>query len=845
MKNLLNSTLATGLIYTMFFSSCGSEKPKISTDLSNLKWKFQEKDSVKTFKAKVPGSIHMDLLANGEIPDPYYRNNEKDLQWIGEKDWVYTSSFTLSDEFLEKDNLELNFKGLDTYADVYLNDSLILKADNFFKEWTINAKSLIQKGENSLKIVFNSAVAYTKGEKEKNDFPIYDDYSFARKPAYHFGWDWGPIFVTAGIWKPIEVVAWDNARILNLQVVQEELSDEKAELSCVYEIESDKEIGVSIVTRCANTGKEVKESIMLSKGINKIHVPFIIDNPKRWWSNGLGEAYLYNLEGSLQAGNIQIDQVDERIGLRTVKLVQKPDAIGKSFYFELNGVPVFMKGANYIPQDMFLNRPTEKEYQTVIDNALAANMNMLRVWGGGFYENDIFYDLCDEKGLLVWQDFMFACSMYPGDKDYLKSVEDEAVQNVKRLRNHPSIALWCGNNENYIGWKDWGWSKKLSKKDSIKAWDDYKNLFDKLLPKVIEKYDADRFYWPSSPLKGWGYPVNTEGDVHYWGIWHAQEPFENFQREESIGRFMSEYGFQGTPEMSTINKFTLPEDHDINSEVMLAHQKHRIGYPVIDKYMKWYYNDPKDFEAYLYVSQVQQAFGMGIAFEAHRRAMPHCMGTLYWQINDCYPVTSWASVDYYGKWKALHYKTRDLYKEMLVSPFVKDDNLDIYIVSDNLKAIDASLEVTLYDLAGKVLNEEKIGVKVKPNTSAIYYSKTVKELLKNNSKQETVLVTKLFKGDELIASNNFFFVVPKDLKLSNANISITSREIDKGYELTFTSDVFAKGIFLSTDSGEGSFSDNFFDIIPGNDVKTIFTTNSVDLNIEKEVKIYSLIDSYK
>jgi beta-mannosidase len=830
---------------TQVFTGCQTSEKKIQHNLSGENWQFQQKDSTLKGKAQVPGSIHMDLLRNKMIPDPYYRDNEKDLQWIGEKEWIYTTVFDVPNEVLSKENIELVFYGLDTYAQVYLNDSLILAADNFFREWKVEAHSLLKKQGNEMKIVFQSPVDIDKVKKKESAIPLFDDYVYTRKPSYHFGWDWGPVFITAGIWKPIIIEAWNNAQFDNIQIVQKSMSDEKAELNLIYEIESDKDITVDLLVNCPTNSTQVKQSAQLTKGLNKIPIPFVINQPKKWWPNGLGEAFLYQLNTELIVGGDIIDEIEAKTGIRTIKLVQKPDEIGKSFYFEVNGIPVFSKGANYIPQDLFLNRPTTKDYEYVIDQAVAANMNMLRVWGGGFYENDIFYDLCDEKGLLVWQDFMFACSMYPGDEHFLENVKQEAIQNVKRLRNHPSIALWCGNNENYIGWKDWRWSERYSKEDSTQLWTDYQNLYEKLLPEVISEFDTDIDYWPSSPLFGWGYPVNTEGDVHYWGIWHAQEPFENFQKPEFIGRFMSEYGFQGCPEMSTVKKFTIPEDRDIKSKVMLAHQKHRIGYPVIDKYFNWYYQQPKDFEAYLYVSQVQQAFGMGIAFEAHRRAMPHCMGTLYWQINDCYPVTSWASIDSYGNWKALHYKARQLYQEFMVSPFIENDLLNIYIISDQLQDQNADLELKLYDFNGQVLKEENITIQIKANTSHIYYSEAVKSFLGKNAQEQVVLRAIVKTDKQVIAENDFFFVLSKDLKLQKGEIKIESKKTDKGFELKLNSSTFAKDVQLSTEDGAGFFTKNFFDIIPGIPVILELEIEKENFNPNSDIAIYSLRDSYK
>jgi beta-mannosidase len=840
-RNLL---LASVLILLTMFSACNPAKHKITVDISKGSWFFHQKDSDKILKAKVPGSVHMDLLRNGEIPDPYYRDNEEKLQWIGERDWVYETEFDVSREIIGRENLEMVFKGLDTYADVYLNDSLILKADNFFREWVVDVKSLLKDKGNKLVVSFTAPGKIEINKKASDDTPLEYLYSYTRKPAYHYGWDWGPVFVTQGIWKPVLIEAWDNARLNDVQMVQSSLNDEKAELKFVYEVEADKDIDVTVSAECDNTGKKEEKTFNVKKGINKLEFPFTVDKPKRWWSHGLGEPYLYTFSFDLKIDGNVIDSRSDRAGLRTLKLVQKPDSVGKTFYFELNGVPVFMKGANYIPQDMFLNRPTPETYETTIKNAVDANMNMLRVWGGGFYENDIFYDLCDENGLLVWQDFMYACAMYPGDDDFLNNVKEETIQNVKRLRNHPSIALWCGNNENYIGWQDWRWSDRYSKEDSAKVWHDYEKLFHKLIPDVIKEYDPGRDYWPSSPLFGWGYPVNTEGDVHYWGIWHAQEPFENFKKPEFIGRFMSEYGFQSLPEMSSIKKFTLPEDRDISSKVMKMHQKHRIGYPVIDKYMKWYYRWPKDFEAYVYVSQLLQSFGIDMAIETHRRSMPHCMGTLYWQLNDCYPVASWASVDVYNKWKALHYKVRDIYKEVLVSPDVEDGKLNVYVVSDALQPKEAGLMVRLYDFNGKLLKENKENVTIKPNASRIYFSVNADKYLRGIDKRRVVLVAEVKEGEKQIAQNHFFFVYPKDLNLRKADITLSSEKISDGYRLTLTTDKFAKEVFLSTDDGNGFFTKNFFDLIPGRPVTLVYETDKKTENIKDFIHIYSLVDSY-
>ncbi|TAJ11825.1 glycoside hydrolase family 2 protein [Marinilabiliaceae bacterium JC017] len=815
----------------------------VQVDLSQSDWMMRRSDSDTTYKAQVPGSVHMDLLRNKVIEDPYYRDNETRLQWIGEKDWVYTTQFDVAAEVLNRNNVELDFKGLDTYAKVYLNDSLILDANNFFREYKIDCKSLLKANGNTMRVEFTSPVTMNKKLREEARLPLRDDYVYTRKPSYHFGWDWGPIYITAGIWRPVYINAWNTARFDNMQAVQKHLTDEEAVVELKYEIEADAETTVVLVADCGD-GIKLQETVQLKPGMNYHTSELKIEKPERWWPAGLGEQKLYNIHSEILIGGDAIDVATDRIGLRTLELVQKLDLLGKSFHFEVNGSPVFAKGANYIPQDMFLNRPTRDDYEYIIQQAVEANMNMLRVWGGGFYENDLFYDLCDEKGLMVWQDFMFACAMYPGDEEFLNNVKEEAISNVKRIRNHPCIALWCGNNENYIGWKDWQWSSGYSKEDSASLWHDYEALYHKLLPEVIEKYDADRQYWPSSPKHGWGYPVNADGDVHYWGIWHAQEPFEEFAKPTNIGRFMSEYGFQSCPEFKTVKEFTIPEDWDIYSDVMKNHQKHRVGYPVIDKYIKWYYKWPKDFQSYLYVSQVLQAKGIGYAIEIHRRNMPHCMGTLYWQINDCWPVASWASIDSYRRWKALHYTAKKVYNDVLVSPFVENGQLRVYVVSDRLKQFDATIDLKLLSLDGAELWSIKLNKTIAPNASEVYFEVAEDELLKGIDKKDVVLVASVDNAGKTESVNHFYFVQPKDLKLTKPAIDIQVNQASEGYEIVLSTDHLAKNVFLWLDEADGFFTDNYFDLVPGTEKRIKYLPKDGEGSLEGKIKYMSLIDSF-
>ncbi|MBR8534599.1 glycoside hydrolase family 2 protein [Carboxylicivirga sediminis] len=815
--------------------------------LNESNWVFAEKDSTQFLPAKVPGSVHMDLFDNDLIPEPYYRNNEKELQWIGERDWIYKTNFDVDKEFLNNQSIVLCFDGLDTHADVYLNGQPIIAANNYFRAWAADIRQHVKLTDNLLEVCFRNAVDANTILRQADTIPLFDDYVYSRKPAFHFGWDWGPVYITAGIWRPVYIKAWSGAQITDQFIVQNDVSTDLARLQAEVEIESLIEADVELIVSCDEANVNKQQTVSLKKGLNRIICTFDIDQPKLWWSNGLGEPHLYTIETRLIREDELMDRESSRIGVRQLKLVQNPDEKGSSFHFELNGVPVFAKGANYIPQESFQSKVDSADYRRVIQHALDANMNMLRVWGGGFYEEDYFYDLCDEKGLLVWQDFMFACSMYPGETDYLENVRQEAVENVKRLRNHPSVALWCGNNENYIGWQDWRWSRHFTKADSATVWHDYEKLFNELLPEVVNAYDPSKAYWPSSPKYGWGYPVNSDGDVHLWAVWHAQDPFEVFLEEENIGRFMSEYGFQSLPEMKTIDAFTLPADRSIDSEVMKAHQKHRVGYPVIDKYIKRDYNWPKDFESYVYVSQVLQAKGIKMAIEAHRRAMPFCMGTLYWQLNDCWPVASWSSVDYYNRWKALHYKVRDAYANELVSAVIKNDTVEVYLVSDLTKDMDRRLQLKLSDLEGQVIWEENVDVKLLANTSVNVLKKPIKDIIKSHDPTELVLDVTLMDGSHVTSRNPLYFVSPKDLKLSVpeivSKISILSPD---ELQIELESPTLVKDIMLEFDELDGQFSDNYFDMLPGEKYAVRFRlhTGQVDKASTLKLKHKSLIDTY-
>jgi beta-mannosidase len=503
-----------------------------------------------------------------------------------------------------------------------------------------------------------------------------------------------------------------------------------------------------------------------------------------------------------------------------------------------------MKGANYIPQSLFQERIKYNNYQKLIENTVKANMNMLRIWGGGIYENKAFYDLCDEKGILVWQDFMYACAMYPGDEDFLLNAESEAVEQVIRLRNHPSIALWCGNNEINEAWHNWGWQPRFNPDQKEYIWTAYKNLFTHILPQAVRVHSNNTDYWESSPRYGrYDKRSYTEGDNHDWYVWHDEKPFEHF--EEKIPRFMSEYGFQSFPDWKTIESFTLPEDRQLESKVMLLHQRHMRGNQLIRKYMERDYHLPFDFENFVYVSQILQAEGMAKAIEAQRRAKPYCMGTLYWQLNDVWQVASWSSIDNFGRWKAMHYKVREVYADVLISPKVQKDNFKVFIVNDLYQLLQGVLTVKIQDFKGQIIFEKTLPVSIKGNSSNVYFNILLKDIFKNGIKKEAAFAHIFFKNNDgkPPIEKTFFFAKPRDLPLELGKISRQVKGQEGGVAITIQSPVLLKNVQLSSPT-EGFFEENYFDLLPNVEKTIFYKTNESAEHVADSLRIKSLVNTY-
>jgi beta-mannosidase len=720
-----------------------------------------------------------------------------------------------------------------------------------YRWWRVPVRGLLQPEANELRVIFRSAInkdlrrvgesGYqlpAANDKEENTSP------YTRKAPYSFGWDWGPRFVTAGIWKPVRLEAWDDIRLTDVFIRQTEQSEKKVSLEVDVEILGADDASGSAKIEILVDGKSVaSEKVDVASGAKVHTVSFQIDDPKLWWPNGLGDQPLYAVTTQLVRKGEKIDKTSSRIGLRTIELVREKDEWGKSFKFVVNGVPVFAKGANWIPADSFLPRITRERLEQRLGSAKKANFNMLRVWAGGIYESDDFYDLADEMGLLVWEDFHFSTSLYPADEAFLANVAIEAEHAIRRLRNHASLALWCGNNEVEGGWQHWGW------KHVLPNWlfDDYKKLFHDLLPRMVAKHDPTRPYWPSSPSANLeadpGNPDN--GDMHYWGVWHGEEPFEKF--EETPTRFMSEYGFQSFPELKTIKSFVPPwEEMAIDSRSMLSHQKHPRGNQLIREYMLRDYPEPKDFPSFLYVSQVLQAEGIKLGAEYHRRSMPRTMGTLYWQANDCWPVASWASTDYYGRWKALQYYAKRFFENVLVSTAEEEGEVRVYAVSDLIDPVNAVLDAKLLHLDGETLWSTSKEFTVQPLTSRTEFSIAKDELLGDYDPAEVFLHVAIRADEETLSTNNRFFMPPKDLSLARPTLETKVSTVDGLFQITVETDTLARNVRLSFEPDDGFFTDNYFDLIPGSPVTLVYEpAGEVSLEeFEKGLVVESIVDAF-
>lgn len=825
----------------------------------NTGWQFTQTGKNEWRNARIPGSVQSNLIRHGVLPKPFYGANEKKIQWVEDKNWDFKKTFSVTAQQLQYDDANLFLEGLDTHADVFLNGAKILHAQNMFIGYKIPVKKLLREGKNKLYIRFYSPVQHLMPAQESSGFeyPADNDHRteklsiYSRKAPYHFGWDWGIRIVQMGIWKPVLLTFYDKARIDDFYVEQISVSEKKAKINNqieVYSVEK-KSIRIDVNIDYSLNGidkQSIEKEITLNPGKNKVTIPVEIINPKRWMPVGWGKQYLYDFTAKLSINGQTIAQKSQKIGLRTVKLMQNDDEYGQSFYFEVNNIPLYAKGANYIPGETFTAQQDSAYYQQLFDNITAANMNFVRVWGGGTYESNYFYELADKKGILVWQDFIFACTTYPHDNAFLENVREEVIYNIKRIRNHASHALWCGNNEIEEGLKYWGWENRVPKFAMKQFKEGYDKIFRELLPDIVTTLDMRKNYIHGSPLiANWGRPqLFGIGDTHDWGLWYGQLPFEELNNRKT--RFSSEFGFQSFPEMKTIRTFAPENQWSLESEVMKIHQKASTGNSSIKQYMKMYYRMPDNFENFVYVGLVMQGEGMKNVIEGYRRSRPYNMGTLYWQLNDSWPVVSWAGIDYYNNWKPLHYKVREVYAPLALGSELNNNQLSLFTLSDKLEDVNnLQLSVKVIDFNGNVLRQLKKNVSVKANSSQKVSTYTVSDLVSEAQKSHTAIDTRLInaRGKE-IARKTIYFYYPHKLDLPEISIQKQVRYADGRYTVTLWSKKLAKNVFIEIPTLGAQFTDNFFDLLPGEKRKIEITSPALKASERTPITIKHLRETY-
>lgn len=782
----------------------------------NGAWEMRVAGEAKWEKATVPGSVYNDLIEVGRLPDPYWRDNEMLFLKLMDNDFEYRRHFEVSKELLACDAVLLRCEGLDTLADVSINGKLAGSADNMHRVWEFDAAELLHEGENEITVKFSSPTKYIKEAYAECAVDGSSDamvgFPHLRKAHCMFGWDWGPRLPDAGIWKDITLVGVQQARIDSVYVTQEHTNGQVV-LSFETGIDlydDDPEALSCVVTVTSKDGREYTQN---EDG------DILIEDARLWWPNGYGSQPLYTVKARLLRGDTERDKWEKRIGLRTMTVSRDRDEWGEGFAFTVNGVKIFAMGADYIPEDNIFPRMSEERTRKLLSDCVSANMNAVRVWGGGFYPHDYFYDLCDELGLVVWQDMMFACAVYELTPEFKENIRRELIDNVKRLRHHPSLGLWCGNNEMEWQIHDDRWIL------TPKQYGDYIRMYEYLFPEVLEEYDPNTFYWPASPSSGGGFDEPNDfnrGDVHYWEVWHGNKPFSDYRNY--FFRFASEFGFQSFPDGKTVQSYTLPGDRNIFSFVMEKHQRNGSANGKIMNYMAQTFRYPADFDTLVYASQLLQAEAIRYGVEHWRRNRGRCMGAIYWQLNDCWPVASWASIDYFGRWKALHYYAKRFFAPVLLScseegvitqrPNVNAENYEqieksarLCVSNETRSAFQGEVRWALRDTSSKVLKDGSVAVSV-PALSSVWLDKMD---FADAPLYGSYLSFELIADGKAVSSGTAIFCPPKHFAFVNPELSYTV----SGDELVIRSKAYARGVQIESADGDALFSDNYFDMGAG------------------------------
>ena len=774
-------------------------------------WQFKQENENEWLNATVPGCNYLDLLNLGKIPDPFDSTNEKDVYWVSEKNWEYTKTFTVSESELSYDKINLVCKMLDTICDVYLNEKLIGSGENCHIEYIFDVKDYLIDGENTIRIFFKSPVNFVKEKQAAEKTPANNNgqngIPHIRKPQCHFGWDWGPVLPPSGIQKDIYLDFINIAEIKDVLISQEH-TDGTVKIKTNVELDNFSNSDLKVNVQITAPNGEILEA-------DGSDTEIIIKKPELWWTNDLSdkkEQPLYTIDVIILNNDNEIDRVTKKIGLRTIVLNRDKDEYGYNFQFVLNGVPLFIKGNNWIPADSFITRFDDKKLQYYIDATLFSNMNMIRVWGGGYYESDEFYDACDKYGILIWQDFCFACQPYPFFlEDFRKNVFNEVEYNVKRLRHHASLALWNGNNE--IESMSTAW---LAYRKYVK-WTDI--FFYEMLEDEIRKYDGLTSYIPGSPCgisHNNGHDKDNVGDTHLWAVWHGLQPMNYYRKR--LTRFCSEFGFESLPDIKTIKTFATEKDYSLTSEVFTAHQKCNSGNMKMMYYIASRFRLPKNFEDFIYLSQVAQQECISDATEHWRRHRGRCNGAIYWQLNDCWPVCSWASIDYYGNYKALQYTSRHFNAPLSVSIEDTKDDIKIFAINDLNNNKEITVKFKLVDFINGVLNEQEVNTSINKLNVKRIFTLNLKKLKAKYDLKNTVLVAELYERNSLISKKTLLFYKEKDLILPKADLSSNIQIKDSELEITVSSDTFARIVRVESSLSTLPFSDNYFDIMPNESV---------------------------
>lgn len=806
--------------------------------LLNSGWVFSHED-FKSENCLVPFSMYSLMLEKNYIDDPFYRDNEYKIAEMSNVDSDAYIEFSVDEDTVKETVQRLSFLGADTVIDVTLNGVSLGRMTDMHRRYDFDVKGILKSGLNRLDLHFNSSVMYTKKimeDMKKMGMSMGGGHAKLRKVASMNGWDWGPRLPDMGIYKDVVITAFSDGELSDISVRQVHGEGSvKLLISAESEVYGDSEIKVTVTSP-----KGEKTSVILDKE-NKGEIT--ISDPEIWWPHGYGSQPLYSVTAELFVETEKADEKDIRIGLRTIKLCTNDDEWGREFVFEVNGIRIFSMGANYIPEDNLIPRITKDTADRLIENCLLANFNMIRIWGGGYYLPDYFMDICDERGLLVWHDFMFACSAYILTDELRDNITVEARQNLKRLRNHPSLALMCGNNEIEQVFVDY------RVKEDPRAVEDYIEIFEHILKDAMDELAPDVSYWPSSPSSGERF-VDTgnpdKGDVHNWDVWHGSRPFKTYRRHHF--RFCSEYGFEAFPNVKTIESFTKEDERNPFCRIMESHQKCWGGNGKILMYLSQTYLYPKRMETLVYASQLLQGEAIKYGVEHFRRNRGRCMGSLYWQLNDCWPTSSWSSIDYFGRWKGLHYAARNFYAPVLLSAHDNKTEITINISNETMETFTGKVIYGVYDNDNNVITESSLDASVSSLSTLDLITLQLEEYVKDHNFDRYFGYRLVSYSGEIISGGSVLLCPPKYFDFKKPEISFKAYEKDGRIFIDFEGNCFIKGIFVDFDGFDGVLSDNYFDLIMDGKktVSLLSSSKSVTPDeVQKAIKIMSVYDMDK